>query len=62
MGYFGAFGFHPKSTGGSGSGSVTAVGAGTGMNFPTITGAGNVAIDTTKVPYFSSGFSIPLFG
>ena len=57
MGYFGAFGFHPKSTGGGGgSGSVTAVGAGTGMNFPTITGTGNVNIDTTKVPYYSAGF------
>ena len=57
MGYFGAFGFHPKSTGGGGgSGSVTAVGAGTGMNFPTITGTGNVAIDTTKVPYYPAGF------
>ena len=43
--------------GGGGTGTVTSVSAGTGMNFTTITGSGAVAIDTTKVPYYSSGFS-----
>ncbi len=38
-------------------GSVTSVSAGTGMNFSTITSSGSVAIDITKVPYYSSGFS-----
>ena len=38
-------------------GSVTSVSGSTGMNFTTITGTGSVAIDTTKVPYYSSGFS-----
>ncbi len=45
---------------GGGGGGVTSVGAGTGMNFTTITGVGNVAIDTSKVPYLASGFSTGL--
>ena len=40
-----------------GGGTVTSVGASTGMSFTTITGSGSVAIDTTKVPYYSGGFS-----
>lgn len=44
----------------TGTGTVTSVSAGTGMNFTTITGAGSVAIDTTKVPYYSGGFSTGL--
>lgn len=46
-------------TGGSGGGSgeVTSVSSGTGMSFSTITTTGSVSIDTTKVPYLSSGFS-----
>jgi len=42
------------SSTGSG-GTVTMVGASTGMSFTTITGAGVVAIDTTKVPYLYRG-------
>jgi len=42
------------------NGTVTSVSAGTGMSFTTITGAGSVNIDTTKVPYLSGGFSIGL--
>ena len=34
--------------------AVTSVGAGTGMNFTTITGTGNVAVDTAKVPYYAT--------
>ena len=34
--------------------AVTSVGASTGMNFTTITGTGNVAIDTAKVPYYAT--------
>ena len=49
-----------SSTGGGGSGTVTSVSAGTGMNFTTITTSGSVAIDTTKVPYLSGGFSTGL--
>lgn len=45
---------------GGGGGGVTSVGAGTGMSFTTITGTGNVSIDTTKVPYLASGFSTGL--
>ena len=37
-----------------GSGTVTSVGAGTGMSFTSITTSGNVAIDTAKVPYYAS--------
>jgi len=37
-----------------GSGTVTSVGAGTGMSFTAITTSGNVAIDTAKVPYYAS--------
>lgn len=37
-----------------GGGTVTSVGAGTGMSFTAITTSGNVAIDTTKVPYYAS--------
>ena len=48
------------ATGGSGSGTVTSVSAGTGMNFTTITTSGSVAIDTTKVPYLAAGFSTGL--
>ena len=33
------------------------ISAGTGMSFTTITTSGSVSIDTTKVPYFASGFS-----
>jgi len=33
---------------------VTSIGAGTGMSFTTITGTGNVAIDTTIVPRFAN--------
>ena len=40
-----------------GSGTVTSVSAGTGMSFTAITSSGPVSIDTTKVPYFASGFS-----
>lgn len=40
-----------------GGGTVTSVSASTGMSFTTITGSGSVAIDTTKVPYYSGGFS-----
>jgi hypothetical protein len=36
---------------------VISISAGTGMSFSTITSTGSVAIDTTKVPYYSSGFS-----
>jgi hypothetical protein len=43
-----------------GSGTVTSVSAGTGMNFTTITTSGSVAIDTTKVPYLAAGFSTGL--
>lgn len=43
--------------GGGGSGTVTSVSAGTGMSFATITTTGAVSLDTTKVPYLSSGFS-----
>ena len=39
---------------GSGSGTVTSVGAGTGMSFTAITNTGNVDIDTAKVPYYAS--------
>jgi hypothetical protein len=46
--------------GGGGSGTVTSVGAGTGMNFTTITTSGNIAIDTSKVPYLASGFTTGL--
>lgn len=42
------------------SGTVTSVSAGTGMSFSTITGAGAVAIDATKVPYYAAGFSVGL--
>lgn len=42
------------------SGTVTSVSAGTGMNFSTITASGSVDIDTTKVPYYSAGFSTGL--
>ena len=45
------------TTAAGGSGTVTSVSAGTGMSFTTITGAGSVSIDTTKVPYLASGFS-----
>lgn len=45
------------TTAAGGSGTVTSVSAGTGMSFTTITGAGSVSIDTTKVPYLSSGFT-----
>lgn len=45
---------------GVGGGTVNSVGAGTGMSFTTITTSGNVAIDTTKVPYYSGGFSTGL--
>lgn len=45
---------------GSGVGSVTSVSAGTGMNFTTITTTGSVDIDTTKVPYYATGFSTGL--
>lgn len=38
-------------------GTLTNVSAGTGMSFTTITGDGSVAIDTTKIPYYSGGFS-----
>lgn len=41
-------------------GTVTSVSAGTGMSFSSITSSGNVDIDTTKVPYLSSGFSTGL--
>lgn len=44
----------------TGTGTVTSVAAGTGMNFTTITTSGNVDIDTTKVPYLPSGFSTGL--
>ena len=37
-----------------GTGTVTSVGAGTGMSFTAITTSGNVAIDTAKVPYYAS--------
>ena len=37
-----------------GTGTVTNVGAGTGMSFTAITTSGNVAIDTAKVPYYAS--------
>ena len=43
-----------------GSGTVTSVSAGTGMNFSTITTSGSVDIDSTKVPYLSGGFSTGL--
>jgi hypothetical protein len=39
------------------TGTVTSVAAGTGMNFTTIIGTGSVTLDTTKVPYYSGGFS-----
>jgi len=45
------------TTAAGGSGTVTSVAAGPGMSFTTITGAGSVSIDTTKVPYLASGFS-----
>jgi len=45
------------TTAGGGSGTVTSVSASTGMSFTTITGAGSVSIDTSKVPYLSGGFS-----
>ena len=38
----------------AGGGTVTSVGAGTGMSFTAITVSGNVAIDTAKVPYYST--------
>lgn len=44
----------------SSGGTVTSVSAGTGMSFTTITGSGSVAIDTSKIPYYSSGFSTGL--
>ena len=47
-------------TGTGGSGTVTSVSAGTGMNFTTITTSGAVAIDTTKVPYIPAGFTTGL--
>jgi len=37
-----------------GTGTVTSVGAGTGMNFTAITTSGNVDIDTAKVPYYAT--------
>lgn len=48
------------ATGGSSSGTVTSVSAGTGMNFTTITTSGSVDIDITKVPYLAAGFSTGL--
>ena len=47
-------------TGGGGGGTVTSITAGDGMLFPDITTSGAVAIDTTKVPYLSGGFSAGL--
>lgn len=49
-----------NNTSSSSSGTVTSISAGTGMNFSTITTSGSVAIDTSKVPYLSSGFSTGL--
>ena len=37
--------------------AVTSVAAGTGMNFSTITGTGNVDINTEVVPYYPTGFT-----
>lgn len=45
------------TTAAGGSGTVTSVSASTGMSFTTITGAGSVSIDITKVPYLYGGFS-----
>ena len=39
------------------TGTVTSITSGTGMNFSNITTSGSVSIDTTKVPYYSGGFS-----
>ena len=39
------------------TGGVTSVSAGTGMSFTTITGSGSVAINTSRVPFLSGGFS-----
>ena len=48
------------TAGGGGGGGVSSVSAGTGMSFVTITSSGSVDIDTTKVPYLPTGFSIGL--
>lgn len=40
--------------------AVTSISAGTGMSFTTVTSVGAVAIDSTKVPYLSGGFSTGL--
>jgi hypothetical protein len=39
------------------TGTVTSITSGTGMSFSNITTSGSVSIDTTKVPYYSGGFS-----
>jgi len=52
--------FTITNTSPSTEGTVTSVSAGTGMSFSTITATGSVAIDTSKVPYLSGGFSTGL--
>lgn len=41
----------------TGSGTVTSIAAGLGMNFPTITSSGTIDIDDTVIPYIPLGFS-----
>ncbi len=44
----------------TGSGTVTSIAAGLGMNFPTITSSGTIDIDDTVIPYIPLGFSTGL--
>ena len=42
------------------TGTLTSITSGTGMNFNNITSSGSISIDTSKVPYYSTGFTTGL--